>query len=696
MSPLNTLQFRVPEELPACTLEELIRRAWPEGTPAQLSALFAELAVKIDGELTRKPAATPIAGALITVGVPEGEEVYGLPDAVDLARGDGWVIVDKPIGMPGEPVADDPMDPVLFLADMLGLERDTFRPAWTMPTTAGGPWLFGLDDATVASLRRALVGGDAMMTWTAIIARPPMPRGRWSSPSGVAIEYMTTTARGGLCEVQLIARFEEAASMSNVALVEMLLETLSRAGYPVLGDRERGGHMVAGGLRLRLAAIYQESGDLAYSWPMPGDWWPDQPVAPVPEAFQKAKPVVESGPRQIPKLGVSAKTLEVLASQGHPWVLEDAQIAGRAHLPAGSLVELSGPNGEQGPFALIEGPGTLAARVWSKRRDEAEDFDEEVDIRVDEAIARRADFLRTSNTTNTFRLIHGEADGLPGFYLDRMGSILRATLAGGSSMGFKDRVYHNLVEHDPEMIIVEVPHLRDVREGESLPIANLVHRGAGYLKPGEHVVALEDGLRYRCEPWEGIDVGFFADQRDNRRKLAALASSGQRWLNLFCHTGAFTVALAARGAHVTSVDLSRRYLSWLEESLAMNQLPANLNTSIAADCRDYLRDSDERFDGMIVDPPTAAAGSGAFWSVRKDYEKLLTACFGRLEPGGTMLVCRNDRKRTPTLETVVRAAADAAGWKIARVEGAPPAGDYPRLRGFTEGDSFEGLLVYGR
>src|SRR5690606_24856150 len=105
----------------------------------------------------------------------------------------------------------------------------------------------------------------------------------------------------------------------------------------------------------------------------------------------------------------------------------------------------------------------------SKSREEAEDFGEEIDMRVDEAVALRADLLRTSNHTNLFRLIHAEADGLPGFWLDRMGSVLRATLTGDAANAFKDRIYQNLVAHDPDMMIIEVPHLRDIREGDKLP-----------------------------------------------------------------------------------------------------------------------------------------------------------------------------------------------------------------------------------
>ncbi len=708
MSSTISLKFRVPEESPAPSIQQLVARAWPEGTPEEVLDLFTNHKVKIEHALALKPAFVPYPETMIYVDSIQGSAVYGLPDAADLARGPDWIIVDKPVGMPGKISQDnDPMDPIRFLADMLGLDRDTFTPVWNMPANAGGPWMFALTPEAARAHRENFLSGRAMMTWNAIVARPLMPTGRWLAPAfegstNIPIDYTTITARGGLAEVQLNIQFSDTTQIPNDQIASFILDTLAANNTPVVGDRKRGGYQVAGGLRLRLSALYQEDTDLAHSWSTPSDWWPEHPVAPTPEVFQKAKDAAVA--HEIPTLQVSSKTLEIIARQGHPWVLEDAQTGGRGHLTPGTLVELKAPNSNNTTnlFALTEGPGELAARLWSKSREEAEDFDEEINMRVDEAVALRADFLRDSNRTNLFRLIHAEADGLPGFWLDRMGSVLRATLTGDAANAFKDRVYQNFVAHDPDMMIIEVPHLRDIREGDKLPTATIIHHGSGYLKPGEHTVALEDGLKYRCEPWEGIDVGFFADQRENRRTLTQIVKKSskkpaqQRWLNLFCHTGAFTVALADRGAHVTSVDLSRRYLKWLEENLTLNDIPQDLNTSIAADCRDFLRDNTETFDGIIVDPPTAAAGTTAFWSVRKDYQELLTQCFQALSPTGHMLVCRNDRKRTPTLESLIRAAAQAANYTIDRIEPAPPAPDYPTLRGFPEGDTFEGLLVYGK
>jgi len=116
---------------------------------------------------------------------------------------------------------------------------------------------------------------------------------------------------------------------------------------------------------------------------------------------------------------------------------------------------------------------------------------------------------------------------------------------------------------------------------------------------------------------------------------------------------------------------------------------------MATDAQGAQKAHPEQVDGIIIDPPTAAQSKAGFWSVRKDYEQLVRDCFERLLPGGVMLICRNDRKRTQALEPLVREAALATGFQIKRLSTADPAPDYPSLEGFPEGESFEGLLIEG-
>jgi hypothetical protein len=170
------LQFTVPNEEPAANAWTLLERAWPEGSDAQRRQIFEDAQFTMDGRITRNPERSLDTGSEIVVEVPVGEEPFGLPSSSDLGRGDGWVIVDKTVGMPGTLDRDNPMNPVLFLADMLGFDRDTIEPVWPLPTNMGGPWLIALDETSATRLRGRLSQGVIMNSWSAIVPTPRVPR----------------------------------------------------------------------------------------------------------------------------------------------------------------------------------------------------------------------------------------------------------------------------------------------------------------------------------------------------------------------------------------------------------------------------------------------------------------------------------------------------------------------------------------
>ena len=171
---------------------------------------------------------------------------------------------------------------------------------------------------------------------------------------------------------------------------------------------------------------------------------------------------------------------------------------------------------------------------------------------------------------------------------------------------------------------------------------------------------------------------------------------GGRWLNLFSHIGAFSVAALDAGADfVTSVDLSRPYLDALLRNLERNDLAKGRSECVKMDALRYLErlPKKERFDGIVLDPPTAAAAGRRFWSARKSQAKLVGLCLQRLHPGGTLLCCRNDHGAKDALREVVNRVAGEAGVRLRDLKEAPPGPDFPRLEGFREGDAFEGVLA---
>lgn len=157
----------------------------------------------------------------------------------------------------------------------------------------------------------------------------------------------------------------------------------------------------------------------------------------------------------------------------------------------------------------------------------------------------------------------------------------------------------------------------------------------------------ENGLKFRVNLTDYLDVGLFMDHRDTRQRVRGEAR-GKRVLNLFCYTGAFTVYAAAGGAAATvSVDLSNTYLDWAEENLTLNGLADARHRLVRADATAWLQasaeDGAERFDVIVLDPPSQSVSKrmDRGFNVQRDQRKLLLHARALLSPGGALYFSTN-------------------------------------------------------
>lgn len=674
-------KFRVPYEgeEQKISARRYVQLAWPEGAHSQVDALFEAGRVEADGILVTRPDRPLAAGTTVVCEIDdEGERTYGVPEVDALLRGDQWVVVDKPAGIPGTMRDEDPTDPIRFMADVLGLDRDGVRPVWQIPAGAAGPWLLALDEATAKSLGDAVAAGRIQTSWQAIVARPERPRGRWSGPGGV-VDFAITRTRGELAEVQLQPKWKGLDDPRR--LFFHLMGMLAEAGFAVLGDTVDGGYLVPGDLRLRLGAMYGTD-EFADSWPAPRQWWPEEPVirpVVVPEQMPEGAPKAEVGQLEVPK-----RVLDVWMEGSHPWVMHDPAMDVEALLP-GRRAQLVGPDGPEDAYVLIDGTGPVAARRWSTVRDQAQDFAGEVAIRLDEAIGRRRRYFRQMGTTNVFRIVHGEADGLPGLVIDRLGSVLRVALVGRCARAYGDIVYDRLEELEPEATILEVvAHRQDVEK----PGIRIVRSGERKEISTTSLIVREDGLGYRVDPRRPFAVEFSADHRDNRRRTVDKAQPGQRWLVAVPDGGSFAVALANAGVETTVIHESDKETERLDEQFAINGLSTKLREQVVETLFAYLERTEHTFDGIVVEVPSSAnvAEVGSF-------ETLLERCSAVLDSGGWILFARRGGGDGASVAERVEHWAKRMAHAVDVVEKAPPAGDFPHLEGFGEGDSFEGLWM---
>lgn len=530
--------------------------------------------------------------------------------------------------------------------------------------------------ADVAAPAPALPTGAGL----GLAPEPPWPAARRRGPRG-AVALRRGAVRAGVAVVHV--------ALEGDATVADALALAAALGTPLLGDARRGGVLVAGGLHLVAADAGMEP---ARAEPPA---WPDEPVF-APDAREDPEAGV---------LGVSAATARALRG-GHPWVRPDAATGDPGRFRAGAVVRLVPPRGAVLGLARVEGPGPVAARLWApgarRPRDAAS-----VEARVHAALARRKTLLEAARAgrTDAFRLLHGEADGLPGLAVDRLGGLLRLLVTGRAALPLRRRAVDALLGGlGLALPVVEVVHLQPAPRDAVLEAVS-AFRGAPPVGPS---TVREDGLTFRVDaglaepgrPRPGS--GLFLDQRANRARLRARARPGGRYLNLFAHTGAFSVALLAAGAgEAVSVDLSAPYLAWLEANLAANAGRTGLDPArhhaVRGDARRFVEtlDAAARFDGIVVDPPTAAAAGRRFWSAERGLAQLLAGALPHLAPGGWLLVCRNAQRPRGRLHDLVAQAGREAGRRLA-LEEAGPGEDFPRLRGFPEGDPFEGVLATAR
>lgn len=301
---------------------------------------------------------------------------------------------------------------------------------------------------------------------------------------------------------------------------------------------------------------------------------------------------------------------------------------------------------------------------------------------LEHAIARAAERrwgLAHDPDVTAFRLVNAEGDGVPGLAVDVYGDWLVV------------HVYDETVDLDRALTALEALGVRGIyvkyRPRQANVIVDARNEALAPSLPvrGEPapdpLVIVENGLPFRVRLGEGLSTGIFLDQRDNRRRVRAMAE-GARVLNLFAYSCAFTVAAAAGGARETlSVDASARLLGWGRENLEGAGLASNAHRFEVGDVFDVLERlaaRRERFDLVCLDPPTYSTTRSSRWSSGSDWRRLAAMALRVLAPGGRLLACTNDRRMPRMkLRRHLHEAARDAGIAVAQMKDLACPSDFP-------------------
>ena len=373
----------------------------------------------------------------------------------------------------------------------------------------------------------------------------------------------------------------------------------------------------------------------------------------------------------------------------HPWVFQGSIERGKAD--AGETVRVESAEGKFLCWGAFSPSSMIRVRAWTF--DEAERVDHAFfKRRIARALALRA---RLPIESDGVRLVHGEADGLPGLIVDRYGEVLSAQFLSAGMERWRDAL------SDILLTATGCTRLYERSDSGVRALEGLEPR-AGWLRgdgPTELVIR-EHGWRLNLDVAEGHKTGFYLDQRDNRALFARWVRHFglQRVLNCYCYTGGFSVAALAGGAQqVVSVDSSAPALDKARANVALNGFDAARHEALDADVNAFLRQqlqAGASFDAIVLDPPKFAPTAAHAERAARAYKDINRLALKLLAPGGLLLTfsCSGGVGAELFHKIVAGAAADAGvdGAILQRLEGAP---DHPTTLVFPEGEYLKGLAV---
>ena len=385
------------------------------------------------------------------------------------------------------------------------------------------------------------------------------------------------------------------------------------------------------------------------------------------------------------------------ALRRHPWIFEGSVAGGRAD--SGETVRVEDSAGRFLAWAAYSPLSSIRLRAWSF--DEAERIDASFFARrIGAAVDARA---RWPIASNGVRLVHGEADGLPGLIVDRYGELLSAQFLSAGAERWKATIADALLQKTAAIGVYERSDT-SAREREGLADATGWLRPPSAAIPNPTEVEIEEhGWRFAVDVAGGHKTGFYLDQRDNRRIFAnCVRDLGlARVLNCYCYTGGFSVAALAGGAErVTAIDSSAPALARAADNVARNGFDAARHEALDADVNERLRaflDERRSFDAIVLDPPKLAPTVAHAERAARAYKDINRLALMLLRPGGALFTfsCSGGIDAGLFHKIVAGAGIDAGvdGFIHARL-GA--AADHPTTINFPEGEYLKGLVVVKR
>ena len=323
--------------------------------------------------------------------------------------------------------------------------------------------------------------------------------------------------------------------------------------------------------------------------------------------------------------------LKIERRSNHPWIFQKMVEKPAVKPKPGSVVDIYDRDGTWAGRGFYNGHSRIALRVLTADPDEAvdEDFFRR---RIGQAVALRREVLKLDEVTDAYRLIHSEGDDLSGLVVDRFADTLVIEYFSAGMFRQRDVIRRVLLEHFPDAKLYWFAE-EHIQKQESFDCA--------IPSPPEPTVIVEHGVRFHAAPGTKHKTGFFADQRDNRRKFATFCDN-KRVLDLCCNSGGFAIyaKTIGRASEVVGVDLDEEILEIAEKNAKLNKVKVRF---VQADIFHWLRDlvvnKVEKFDVVVLDPAKMTRDREQVIPALKKYLDMNKLALGAVKPGGFFLTC---------------------------------------------------------
>lgn len=396
--------------------------------------------------------------------------------------------------------------------------------------------------------------------------------------------------------------------------------------------------------------------------------------------------------RNFPSVHITKKQ-EASLKKGHLWVFAD-EITDEIEIQNGALVDVLGKKGNYLGTGLWSEHSKIRIRLLGNNANETYE-DAFFERRVQYAIQYRLDTMQED--FEACRLIHGEADGLPGLTVDKYNDVLVSEVASFGIEQRKDVIYSAL-KKELENHGITIQGLYERNESELRKKEGLNQYKGWYEpfgKPQSSIVAIHEcGIAYNVNVEEGQKTGFFLDQKYNRLSVRKL-SKGKRVLDCCTHTGSFALNAALGGAsYVLASDISELALETAKANAKLNQLNVEFQQADVFEFLPELKESHAKFDLIVLDPPAFTKSRRTFESAYRGY-KNINAMAMRLLPRGGYLVtnsCSHFMPEDKFMDMLLDASHEA-GVSLKLVEKRNASPDHPVLLGQDESTYLKFVIV---